>query len=58
MEEAKLMEVYKNADEKDKPQILEAINKKQSESAQKIIELNEEMSEEYKEFEKKLRSEQ
>ena len=52
------MELYNNADEKDKPQILEAINEKQSESAKKIIELNEEMSEKYKEFEKKLRKEQ
>ena len=52
------MEYYENADEKDKPKILESINEEKTKSAQKIIDLNEEMSRKYKEFEHKLRNEQ
>ena len=56
--EAKLMEYYENADDNDKPKILESINEEKTKSAQKIIKLNEEMSKKYKEFEQKIRNEQ
>ena len=49
------MEYYEQADEKDKNKILEAINEEKTKSAIKIIELNEEMANKYKEFEQKLR---
>ena len=49
------MEYYENAEEKDKPKILELINEEKTKSAQKIIVLNE-MSKKYKEFEFKLRN--
>ena len=52
------MEFYENAEESEKPKILESINEERTNSAQKIIELNKEMSMKYKEFEQKLRSEQ
>ena len=54
--EAKLMDYYENADEKDKPKILESINEEKTKSAERIIQLNEEMSKKYKEFEQKLRN--
>lgn len=52
------MEYYENADDNDKPKILESINEEKTKSAQKIIKLNEEMSKKYKEFEQKIRNEQ
>ena len=52
------MEYYDNADESQKPKILEMLNEERTSSAQKIIDLNKEMSIKYKEFEHKIRSEQ
>ncbi len=56
LKEAKLMEYYNNSDEKYKQKLLEEINIKKAESAQRIIDLNEKMSKQYKEYEKKLRN--
>ena len=54
--EEKLIENYENANENDKPKILEIINEEKTKSAQKIIELDKEMSKKYKEFERNLRN--
>ena len=56
--EAKFMEEYDSASEDDKPKLMEIINEKKAESAQRIIDLNENMSKLFKEYEQKLRSQQ
>ena len=54
--EKKLIENYENANEDDKPKILEIINEEKTKSAQRIIELDKEMSKKYKELERILRN--
>ena len=56
MNEKKLIENYENANEDDKPKILEIINEEKTKSAQRIIELDKEMSKKYKELERILRN--